>query len=174
MEEQKETNQIINENAKLKNSNFIKNILFLIAVFFTVFFANIFTIWILSFNAPILKPLLSFDAAINNIAEKRENGMKEKENRTIEKENVKMENPLKKHEREKCKENLRVIIGAVEMYNMDLGDTMKDLNLQILKDKGYIKKYFPSYPTGCRYCSIGDLTKAGDIKCEIHGGLFDK
>ena len=58
-----------------------------------------------------------------------------------------------------CFSNIRVIQGAVEMYNMDVdGDSMmRNLDIDILIKEKYLKSE-PSHPeTSCKYIAFGDL-----------------
>ena len=73
-----------------------------------------------------------------------------------------------------CFSNLRVIQGAVEMYNMDNSEFMTKLDLDLLIKGKYLKE-LPSKPEeSCSYISIGDLSKDGVIACEYHGDLEQK
>ena len=71
-----------------------------------------------------------------------------------------------------CYSNLRVIQGAVEMYNMDIKTMMSDLDIERLLEGKYLKEKPRSPRPECRYFSDGDLTDTGEICCEIHGGLI--
>jgi Ca-activated chloride channel family protein len=71
-----------------------------------------------------------------------------------------------------CYANMRVLQGAVEMYNMDNHEMMtvvteKEIDLLVAG------KYLKSHPTkpesDCRYGSIGDLSDTGVIVCARHG-----
>ncbi|MBI3037733.1 zinc ribbon domain-containing protein [bacterium] len=71
----------------------------------------------------------------------------------------------KEHARKKhCYANMRVLLGAVEMYNMDSSILMTDLDEKILVEKGYLKSD-PNCPeSGNRY--VGSrLEKDGKIIC---------
>ena len=78
-----------------------------------------------------------------------------------------------------CSANQRVLLGAVEMYNMDHKEMMSDLNIkELLKpyQDQYSKKsftYLKSDPSqnkaGCEYTNQGDLTQDGYIICKKHG-----
>jgi hypothetical protein len=78
--------------------------------------------------------------------------------------------------RKACYSNMRVLLGAVEMYNMDSSVMLKKLSASdydysggILVKEGYLKKS-PKYPTKeCEYFSAGDLTGNGLIVCKKHG-----
>ncbi len=73
--------------------------------------------------------------------------------------------------RRHCASNVRVIIDAVEMYNMDAYNGMSSLDLEILVEKGYLKTRISVPTKECKYCSLGDLSKKdkGTIYCECHG-----
>ncbi len=77
-----------------------------------------------------------------------------------------------------CYANMRVLLGAVEMYNMDhstMVDTIKDWDAGpsgfLVKDK-YLKSPLTKPEPGCRYEGI-DLTSATPsqsiIRCDVHG-----
>ncbi len=80
------------------------------------------------------------------------------------------------HARQKsCYSNIRVLQGAIEMYNMD-NDTMMStyIDFDKLQDGRYIKKaddYFsPNTPeTSCKYNMYGDITDDGQVYCVYHG-----
>jgi competence protein ComGC len=70
-----------------------------------------------------------------------------------------------------CYANMRVIQGAVEMYNMDQKVMMKTLNIDQLVKGGYLKSY-PSKPErGCHYLNSGNLDNGGYIYCQLHGSV---
>ncbi len=70
-----------------------------------------------------------------------------------------------------CMANMRVITGAVEMYNMDNQDLMRQLNMDALLKGKYLKsKIVPPEP-GCRYLAIGDLSAGGEVYCQLHGNV---
>ena len=70
-----------------------------------------------------------------------------------------------------CFSNQRVLMGAVEMYNMDHDTMMTTLDIPTLVKEKYLK----SAPVGpepeCEYFSIGDLSGDGVVACKRHGGL---
>ncbi len=75
-----------------------------------------------------------------------------------------------------CHANQRVIIGAVEMYNMDKSPMKKTLRHEdATLDTGdlvtgrYLKMPIQLPDTDCRYKSLGDLTRNGIIYCTRHG-----
>jgi hypothetical protein len=75
----------------------------------------------------------------------------------------------------RCYSNLRVIQGAVEMYNMDVSTMMTTLNQEVLREGKYIKSdkdlVCPMTEIGGTY-SGEDLTDNGEIICSYHGGLM--
>ncbi len=74
-----------------------------------------------------------------------------------------------------CYSNLRVIQGAVEMYNMDVKEKMTTLDQSHLIEGHYIKAnselVCPETSKHGTY-SGKDLTKDGEIICSYHGGLI--
>ena len=75
-----------------------------------------------------------------------------------------------------CYSNLRIIQGAVEMYNMDVSTMMTDLDQSVLVAGNYIKS---NSPLVCPYTdkngiykNNGDLTDKVDIICTYHGGFI--
>ena len=77
--------------------------------------------------------------------------------------------------RKACLSNLRLISGAVELYNMDNANKIIELNdsaFEILIKGNYLKrKPEPPELTRCFYSSEGDITKSGYIYCKYHGDL---
>lgn len=73
-----------------------------------------------------------------------------------------------------CCANLRVISGAIEMYNMDNDNKMTDVDLTILSspEAGYLKG-IPKCPDGGQYLPQGDMTTDGVPKCTIHGTVVE-
>jgi competence protein ComGC len=70
-----------------------------------------------------------------------------------------------------CFANLRVLTGAVEMYNMDTDNPMNNLDIDQLVQKKYLKaKPYPP-ESGCRYLSHGNLAEDGYVYCQLHGSL---
>lgn len=73
-----------------------------------------------------------------------------------------------------CFANMRVIQGAVEMYNMDnvpMLDVVTENELQMLVDMKYLKS-LPIHPEqGCCYGTRGDLSKDGCMVCALHGSV---
>ncbi len=78
-----------------------------------------------------------------------------------------------KAQQKACFANQRVLMGAVEMYNMDNEGKMTELNeknLELLVKEKYILK-LPECPQNGSYKSIGDLSKDGIINCTKHGAV---
>ncbi len=74
-----------------------------------------------------------------------------------------------------CYSNLRVIQGAVEMYNMDVSTMMTTLDQSTLIKGKYIKSAAPLIcPETSKNGSYSgtDLTENGEIVCSYHGGLI--
>ena len=68
-----------------------------------------------------------------------------------------------------CLSNIRVIQGAVEMYNMDVATMMRTLDMDILIEGNYLKEE-PSHPEiSCEYSNVGDLGSYGFVICKYHG-----
>ncbi len=68
-----------------------------------------------------------------------------------------------------CMANMRVLLGGVEMYNMDHVEMIdKQLDIQKLVDGRYVKSV-PLCPDGGVYSNRGDLSVDGQIQCSIHG-----
>lgn len=68
-----------------------------------------------------------------------------------------------------CYANQRVLLGAVEMYNMDNPVLMRDLDIERLVQGKYLKGGISKPELGCNYASVGDLTGSGKISCTLHG-----
>ena len=75
-----------------------------------------------------------------------------------------------------CYSNIRVILGAIEMYNMDhsamkstLADSDVNVSTATLVSEGYLKTKVSKPETGCSYSSTGDITGNGLISCAVHG-----
>ncbi len=79
-----------------------------------------------------------------------------------------------------CYANMRVLLGAVEMYNMDHSTMMTKLDTETLLKGQYLKTSIQFPEVNCRYSALGDLTGVGVITCDVHGpvemtsGLFDQ
>lgn len=73
-----------------------------------------------------------------------------------------------------CYANMRVLLGALEMYNMDrpaMLNTMNDHVIKRLTDEHYLKGGINKPSPACRYTSIGDMTRTGTIRCDVHGTI---
>lgn len=71
-----------------------------------------------------------------------------------------------------CYANMRVLLGAVEMYNMDNPEhPMRNLQIQRLVDGKYLKGRITPPTSGCRYKNNGDLSENGYIYCQLHGAV---
>lgn len=69
-----------------------------------------------------------------------------------------------------CYSNIRVIQGAVEMYNMDVSSMMTGLSTTTLISGNYLKSE-PSHPeTSCTYMGSG-LDGNGSVYCSWHGDV---
>ncbi len=71
-----------------------------------------------------------------------------------------------------CYANMRVLLGAVEMYNYDHDRGMDRVGtdeIARLVQNQYLKSPLISYDPGCSYSSEGDLTTSGRIVCPVHG-----
>ncbi len=74
-----------------------------------------------------------------------------------------------------CFANMRVLLGAIEMYNMDhtelvtnnIGDPTDPDNF--LVKGGYLKGPLSKPESGCTYGVIGDISGTGHIFCTVHG-----
>ncbi len=79
--------------------------------------------------------------------------------------------PVHISSREKaCYSNIRVISGAVEMYNMDVKTLMTTLDMNPLLKNNYLKP-ITTPENDCEYHSEGDLTEKGYIYCKRHGDI---
>jgi len=68
-----------------------------------------------------------------------------------------------------CYANQRVLLGAVEMYNMDNKIMMTSLNIPLLVKGKYLKGGISKPEINCSYEASGDLTGSGRIYCSLHG-----
>ncbi|MFC1743988.1 hypothetical protein ACFL35_08340 [Candidatus Riflebacteria bacterium] len=67
-----------------------------------------------------------------------------------------------------CHANIRLIMGGVEMYNMDHPIIMKEVDLNVLINNGYLK-HKPLCPKGGNYFNDSDLDGQGIVFCSYHG-----
>ncbi|GAB1354336.1 hypothetical protein MASR1M12_30740 [Erysipelotrichia bacterium] len=74
-----------------------------------------------------------------------------------------------------CYANQRVLLGAVEMYNMDAqpDNMMTSLDIDRLVDGKYLKNRPHPPESGCRYYSQGNIAETGNIYCQLHGPIED-
>ena len=74
-----------------------------------------------------------------------------------------------------CYANQRVLLGAVEMYNMDTqpDSMMTSLDIDRLVNGKYLKNRPYPPEAGCRYFSQGNLAETGNIYCQLHGPIED-
>lgn len=70
-----------------------------------------------------------------------------------------------------CYSNIRVILGAIEMYNMDNSDMMTDVQISLLTAGKYLKSEPTKPETGCSYSASGDVTDTGVVICSLHGDV---
>ncbi len=71
-----------------------------------------------------------------------------------------------------CYANMRVLLGAIEMYNMDNNMPLKSVREdteRFLVDAKYLRSSLSKPEPGCHYSSTGDITDNGKITCDIHG-----
>ena len=71
--------------------------------------------------------------------------------------------------RKSCLSNQRVLMGAMDMYNMDHSEMMTTLDEEELLRGGYIKSKINKPSEKCIYRCDGDFTETGKIYCEYHG-----
>ncbi|NLI79436.1 MAG: hypothetical protein GX442_23695 [Candidatus Riflebacteria bacterium] len=71
-----------------------------------------------------------------------------------------------------CATNLRVLLAATEMYNLDHPTMLNCLQIPPLIEGNYLKEK-PVCPAGGSYGSEGDLTRDGVIRCSVHGSMAD-
>ena len=70
-----------------------------------------------------------------------------------------------------CYANMRVLLGAVEMYNMDHPSMLTGVDEPALSSGQYLKSAIARPETGCSYGADGDLTGPGKVTCGVHGGV---
>ncbi len=71
------------------------------------------------------------------------------------------------HRKNACHSNCRVLMGAIEMYELDTSKTMQTLDSKALEDGKYIKKQ-PICPEGGTYRLERDGSSIS-VKCSVHG-----
>jgi type II secretion system protein G len=70
-----------------------------------------------------------------------------------------------------CYSNIRVLMGAVEMYNMDNSAMMANVDQGSLKNGGYIKALVNCPEQSGNYNANGNLINDGFVECTIHGAI---
>ncbi|HEY9068695.1 MAG TPA: VIT domain-containing protein [Candidatus Ozemobacteraceae bacterium] len=73
-----------------------------------------------------------------------------------------------------CYANMRVILGAVEMYNMDHPQPLRMVDEQVidgLVQSNYLKGGISRPEARCAYLSSGDLCGTGVVYCALHGAV---
>lgn len=73
-----------------------------------------------------------------------------------------------------CYANMRVLLGSIEMYNMDNSVLLKSVNDDTEKrlvSGQYLRAQLSKPEAGCRYTSSGDLSSSGKINCDVHGNV---
>ncbi|HNW34244.1 MAG TPA: hypothetical protein PKM25_04880 [Candidatus Ozemobacteraceae bacterium] len=82
-------------------------------------------------------------------------------------------NSTRANAREKaCYANMRVLLGAIEMYNMDnpvMISTIDETTEDRMVDGKYLKTKLSKPDAGCAYSSSGEILKDGKITCTVHG-----
>ncbi|HEY9068892.1 MAG TPA: hypothetical protein VIV61_01475 [Candidatus Ozemobacteraceae bacterium] len=79
-----------------------------------------------------------------------------------------------------CFANQRMLLGAIELYNMDNTTLKTSLSPEdygpagVLLLKGYLSDGIRLPTPECSYFSEGDLSKGGHITCAVHGSFFEK
>jgi len=72
-----------------------------------------------------------------------------------------------------CYANQRVLLGAVEMYNMDHSVLMKSADIAALRSGGYLKASITPPERDCVYLTAGSLDADGCIYCKLHGATSE-
>ena len=76
-----------------------------------------------------------------------------------------------------CFTNMRLLLGALEMYNMDNDEMIHEMNedvIEVLKRGNYLKGddfYCPKKREPGHYHNQGDLCEDGVIYCDYHGSV---
>ncbi|MDD3147744.1 MAG: VWA domain-containing protein, partial [Candidatus Riflebacteria bacterium] len=76
-----------------------------------------------------------------------------------------------------CYANMRVLLGAVEMYNMDNTsqlDVLTENEIPLLVEGKYLKSMVVRPEAGCSYGTVGDLRGKGTLVCALHGTVEDE
>ncbi|MBF0548605.1 MAG: hypothetical protein HQM08_29515 [Candidatus Riflebacteria bacterium] len=69
-----------------------------------------------------------------------------------------------------CNRNIKILLGAIEMYNLDnpkMISQLTDETIKVLIKGGYLKKEL-FCPENGKYVCEGDLTRDGTVKCSVH------
>ena len=86
--------------------------------------------------------------------------------------NFRMHNNRESARQKACYSNIRVVQGAVEMYNMDSKIMMKNMNMQNLVKGGYLKQGIKCPEFGeDMYTNVGNLDGDGEVSCGKEGGI---
>lgn len=77
-----------------------------------------------------------------------------------------------------CQANMRVILGAIEMYNMDNSAGLPALkDDDVTSDGGtlvsakYLRAPITRPEAACSYTSTGDMLSDGQVSCDQHGTI---
>ncbi len=77
-----------------------------------------------------------------------------------------------------CLSNQRVILSAIEMYNLDFPDSViqsfDDNSSKLLLEKNYLKVIPEGPELKCKYHYTAEFSEKGDVYCEYHGGVDSK
>ena len=73
-----------------------------------------------------------------------------------------------------CLSNVRIIQGAIEMYNMDnstMIERIEDNTFSLLVNGGYLKRIPKGLEKSCEYKSMGNMAENGNgiVFCTYHG-----
>jgi competence protein ComGC len=82
--------------------------------------------------------------------------------------------PSENSREKSCFYNIRIIAGAVEMYNMDHSNMMDTLNLELLQKEGYLKVSLNKPELDCDYYIKEDNSENDVVVCcKRHGNLIE-
>lgn len=73
-----------------------------------------------------------------------------------------------------CEANQRVLLGAIEMYNMDHSEGIENIShdtIDILLQKKYLRSPLMQPESDCAYGNAGSLLQNGEIFCVRHGSI---
>jgi competence protein ComGC len=71
-----------------------------------------------------------------------------------------------------CASNMRIMLAATEMYNMDNEKMLREVDMKALVADQYLKEAMVC-PDGGAYSARGDLSAEGEISCSIHNTVAD-